>query len=209
MNYLFTVQYALDYESWTLDPNVYPEYNSYILDEFTIKVRRNDFFLVLYITNSCGKLVFCNRIYTIYQYKRLIKKKLSSWKCQSTTSVVPVIPTNIEITPKVVNLTYNEDENVVDTLIAVLSGESFNLLVYDIVPSLNIFLSLGTNVYINGFAGPASNYTTVLLFRGIVTNTVVPLTVNITIIPSITNNIILENNFLIIKENATGNLIKE
>ena len=82
MNELFTVDYALNYEGWTLDPTANPMYNVYLLDQFTIRVRRNDFFLVLFITNACDELVFAGRIYTISEYKSKIKAKLHKWKCR-------------------------------------------------------------------------------------------------------------------------------
>lgn len=92
MEELFTVDWALNFEGWQYDKNVEP-YNYYTLGEFNIKVRRNDFFLVLFIRNACDELVFAGRIYTKAEYKSKIKKNLTKWKCRNrTTNVTPGPP---------------------------------------------------------------------------------------------------------------------
>jgi hypothetical protein len=79
METLFTVEYALKYEGWTLDLCKAP-YNWYLVNGMSINVRRNDFYLRLFVYDPCDNLVYSNVIPSIHDYKTKIKKNLIRWK---------------------------------------------------------------------------------------------------------------------------------
>jgi len=82
METLFTVDYALKYEGWTLDLCKAP-YDWYLVNGMSINVRRNDFYLRLFVYNPCGDLVYSNVIPSRQDYKTKIKKNLLRWKAAS------------------------------------------------------------------------------------------------------------------------------
>lgn len=78
METLFTVDYALKYEGWTLDSCKAP-YGWYLVNGVSINVRRNDFYLRLIVYNTDNVLV-CNEVIpSIRDYKTRIKKNIPKW----------------------------------------------------------------------------------------------------------------------------------
>jgi len=205
---LFTVDYALNYEGWAYDKEVAP-YNVYTLDQFTIRVRRNDFFLLLYITNECDELVFCGRIYTIQEYEEKIKKKLNKWKCRVYSTVNPTPSDNLDIVPRVINLTLVDGDNV-DENVANVFNESVTQLNTSTVPGLTIrVITSGLDQIINVFAEPLSStpsvYTDTINYIGEESLTVIQVVFNITILPQ-DSFIVLEHDGPIHLENGLGKI---
>ena len=218
MNELFTVDYALNYEGWTYAKNIAP-YNVYKLDEFIIKVRRNDFYLLLFIYNKCQELVFCGRIYTIRDYTVKIKRHLSKWKCKLSVNLNPSPSSQPPvILPRVINLSYAQGTPVPPTII----GEVFNETCFIIGgnfynPILNLTYSLA-GAYPNQYLRVSGivqytlgTFSNTILCRGLVSNTVFSTTINVTVyelppsedyflILEDGDYILLENNDLILKE---------
>lgn len=79
MGTLFTVDYALKYEGWTLNLCKAP-YGWYLVNELSINVRRNDFYLRLFVYDLNNNLVYTNVIPTIDDYKKQIKRNIFKWK---------------------------------------------------------------------------------------------------------------------------------
>jgi hypothetical protein len=209
MNELFTVDYALNYEGWEYDTTVTPEYNVYLLDQFTIRVRRNDFFLVLFITNACDELVFAGRIYTISEYKSKIKAKLHKWKCRRTVNNNPSPSTQpLAVTPTEVTVLCTENTPLARTIFGNYYNEEIVLLNPTTVSSLIISNNAG-KITIEGTPDPstAGDYIFVLKFQGVTTGTIKQITLNITVLPE-GSFIIQEDNSYILLENEDFILIE-
>lgn len=206
---LFTVDYALNYEGWTYDKEVAP-YNVYTLDQFTIRVRRNDFFLLLYITNECDELVFCGRIYTILEYKEKIKKNLSKWKCRVYNTVNPNPSDNLEVVPRVINLTVTNGDTF-NYNVATIVNESVTQLNTCTVPGITIeTVSDGLDgqimvIYATALSSVVDNYTDTINLIGDESSIVVQVVFNITVLDQ-GNFIVLENDGPIHLENDLGKI---
>lgn len=210
MNELFTVDYALNYEGWEYDTTVTPEYNVYLLDQFTIRVRRNDFFLVLFITNACDELVFAGRIYTISEYKSKIKAKLHKWKCRRVTNNNPSPSTQpLIVTPNEVTVVCTENVPLPVTIFGYYYNEAVVLLNPTTVNNLTININNYSEIYIEGIPSPstAGDYIFLLNFQGVTTGTIKQITLHITVYPQgdfiIQENdsyILLENNSFLLQE---------
>ncbi len=202
MNELFTVDYALNYEGWTLDPTANPLYNKYLLDQFIIKVRRNDFYLMLNVTNGCGEVVFYGRIYTIYEYKVKVKRHLTKWKCRPSTNNNPSPNTQPPIgIPQVINLTYNAFQAISPTNILEIFNEESTLLSITTIPDIILTTTVGLPQYltIGGTAPALGNYTNILTFRGDTSGIIFTITLNITCLP-VGSYIVLEDSDFMLQE---------
>jgi hypothetical protein len=204
MNELFTVDYALNYEGWEYDTTVTPEYNVYLLDQFTIKVRRNDFFLVLFITNACGELVFSGRIYTIAEYKSKIKAKLSKWKCRRVTNNNPSPSTQpLIVTPNEITVLCTENTPLARTPFGYYYNEEILVLNPTTVSNLIISNNAG-EITIEGTPDPstAGDYIFLLNFQGVTTGTIKQITLHITVYPQ-GDFIIQENDsYILLEDNS-------
>jgi hypothetical protein len=201
MNELFTVEYALNYEGWTYAKNIAP-YNVYLLNEFTIKVRRNDFYLLLFIYNQCEQLVYCGRIYTINDYLVKIKRHLSKWKCKLVTNVTPTPPTQGLV---IDNNSYTNEYIVgdgVNNLVTDTYNEDFNFITNINISGLTL-IKAGTEIRIDGTPNVLGVYNQTVLIQGVITGVILTITLNITvnelnpdfyILQEDGNKIILENN---------------
>ena len=210
MNELFTVDYALNYEGWTYAKNIAP-YNVYLLDQFTIKVRRNDFFLVLYITNACNEVVFYGRIYTIAEYKVKVKRHLYKWKCRPVTNTNPSPSTQPPvILPLIINLNYPQGAPLPTSKIGEVFNEQCEIIggpVYN--PTLNVTYAMSASVpqylTITGIVQyTLGTFTNVLLCRGLVSNIIFSTTINTTvysITPPLPFSLLLEDGDRILLEN--------
>lgn len=211
---LFTVDYALNYEGWTYDTEVAP-YNVYTLDQFTIRVRRNDFFLLLYITNACDELVFAGRIYTIEEYTTKIKKNLTKWKCRVHSTAQPTPSNNLDIVPRVVNLTKYTVGETVNTTVANVFNESATQLNTCSISGFSI--RVGTdgfgNEVITFSAEPVTaevgEYVDTIAFIGEESGTVIQVVFNITVLPEAGNFILLEAGGHIELEHGGNKIIME
>jgi hypothetical protein len=201
MNELFTVEYALNYENWTYAKDIAP-YNVYLLNEFTIKVRRNDFYLLLFIYNQCEQLVYCGRIYTINDYLVKIKRHLSKWKCKLVTNVTPTPPTQ----GLVIDVNDYTNEYIVgdgvNDLVTDTYNEDFNFITNISISGLTLIKD-GTKIRINGSVDTVGVYNQTVLIQGVITGVILTITLNITvnelnpdfyILQEDGNKIILENN---------------
>lgn len=204
MNELFTVDYALNYEGWTLDPTANPMYNVYLLDEYTIRVRRNDFFLVLYITNRCEELVFAGRIYTIREYVTKIKKNLRKWVCRNSSSNTPTPPSSqpLGITPEQVSIVCVATEPLARITFGYYYNEECILLNPSTIDTLVITIN-GGEIQIEGTADASTigDHVFVLSFQGVTTGTIRQITLYITVEPN-GDFIIQENDSYILLENG-------
>ncbi len=207
MNNLFTVDYALNYEGWKYLKNIAP-YNVYRVGQFIVKVRRNDFYLVLYITNACNDLVFCGRIYTIEDYKIKVKKHLNKWKCQVSQNNIPTPPAQrlvlnnysyantfiVGNTPNIIISTgFNEDFTILDA-----SLTAFNL---QLVKS-------GSNIVLQGTAVTPNSYNQIVRVQGNTTGVILNITLNITIVSNVPYILLEDENFIEL-ENSLGFIIEE
>lgn len=207
---LFTVDYALNYEGWSYDETANPRYNVYTLDEFTIRVRRNDFFLVLYITNRCDELVFAGRIYTIGDYNVKVKKNLRKWVCRNTSSSTPTPPSSqpLGITPEQVTVVCIATEPLARTTFGYYFNEECTLLNPDTIDNLTISINAG-ELLIEGTADTSTigDHVFVLNFQGVTTGTIRQIILYITVEPNgdfiiqeDDSYILLENNYFILQE---------
>lgn len=207
MDTLFTVDYALNFEGWQYDKNVAP-YNYYTLDQFNIKVRRNDFYLVLFIRNACNELVFCDRIYTINEYNNKVKKKLNKWKCRKHSSLNPTPGTQPPAgIPASLTLTYEEYFAISPTNIFSMANEESELLTVTTIPDIVLTPTLGFPQWLTlgGTAPIAGTYTDVLTFRGLTSGVIFQVTLTIISTPIIpppptVTTIRLEDNSIILTE---------
>lgn len=207
MDTLFTVNYALTFEGWQYDKNVAP-YNYYTLDQFNIRVRRNDFYLVLYIRNACNELVFCGRIYTINEYNEKIKKKLNKWKCRKYTSLNPTPSTQPPAgIPASLTLIYEEYEAISPTNIFSMVNEESELLTVTTIPDIILTLTVGFPQWltIGGNAPVAGTYVNVLTFRGLTSGVIFQVTLTvisnpITPPPPIVTTLRLEDDSIILTQ---------
>jgi hypothetical protein len=208
MNELFTVNYALFYEGWKYAKNIAP-YNVYQLDQFIIRVRRNDFYLVLFIYNGCQELVFCGRIYTIRDYKMKIKRHLNKWKCKLTTTVTPTPPTQGLV---ISNNDYTNSfllASSVNDLVTNTFNEDFTFISNINISGLTLVKS-GTEIRISGTPDTLEIYNQTVLVQGNITGVILSIAINVTIyelnpefyiLLEDGNKILLENNvdFIIIE----------
>lgn len=210
MDNLFTVDYALNYEDWKYVKNIAP-YNVYQLDQFIIKVRRNDFYLVLFIYNKCQELVFCGRIYTINDYNLKIKRHLTKWKCKLVTNVTPTPPTQ----GLVINNSNYTNSFVIGfpfvSLVTNTFNENFNFITNINIEGLNLIKS-GTQIRIVGTPTTLGVYNQTVLIQGVITGVILSIFVNITVtpfVPVISTFIIQEDGYKITLEDNNGFLITE
>lgn len=210
MDNLFTVDYALNYEDWKYVKNIAP-YNVYQLDQFTIRVRRNDFYLVLFIYNKCQELVFCGRIYTINDYNLKIKRHLTKWKCKLVTNVTPTPPTQGLV---INNNSYSNNflvGGVVNSLVTNTFNEDFNFITNISIGGLT-FSKVGSNINVTGTPTTVGNYSNTVLIQGVITGVILSIVVNITItsfVPVISTFITQEDGGRIIIQEDNGFLITE
>jgi hypothetical protein len=219
MNDLFTVDHALNHEGWSLDTNP----NNYVLDDegfqlhryytvdnFSIRTRRNDFYLVLYIYNGCGILVFADRIETIEEYRRKVKRNLYKWRCTPSTSVTPTPTTQtLQMLSYTINKTYTVGDVVTFDLCTYAINEVASTVNLMTIPSLTVVCEDADpgHIWLNGTADTAGIYSEVITFMGATYGTIVSVTFNITI--NSNNYIVQENTNRIIRENGLGYLIQE
>jgi hypothetical protein len=210
MDNLFTVDYALNYEGWKYVKNIAP-YNVYQLDQFIIRVRRNDFYLVLFIYNKCQELVFCGRIYTINDYNLKIKRHLTKWKCKLVTNVTPTPPTQGLV---INNNSYSNNflvGGVVNSLVTNTFNEDFNFITNINVGGLT-FSKVGSNINVTGTPTTVGNYSNTVLIQGVITGVILNIVVNITItsfVPVVSTFITQEDGGRIIIQEDNGFLITE
>lgn len=210
MDNLFTVDYALNYEGWKYVKNIAP-YNVYQLDQFIIRVRRNDFYLVLFIYNKCQELVFCGRIYTINDYNLKIKRHLTKWKCKLVTNVTPTPPTQGLV---INNSNYTNTFVIgfpVNALVTNTFNEDFNFITNINVGGLT-FSKVGSNINVTGTPTTAGSYNNTVLIQGVITGVILSIFVNITVtpfVPVISTFIIQEDEYKITLEDNNGFLITE
>ena len=207
MNNLFTVDYALNYEGWKYVKNIAP-YNVYSLGQFTVRVRRNDFYLLLYINNACNNLVFCGRIYTIEDYKVKVKKHLDKWKCQISQNNAPTPPTQGLVLN---NYSYANTFIVGDTPNIIIStgfNEDFTILDTSLTASNLELAKSGSNIVLQGAAVTPNTYGQIVRIQGNITGVILNITLNITIVPS-ASYILLENGSFITLETNSGFTIQE
>ena len=207
MNNLFTVDYALNFLGWEYDKNVAP-YNYYKLGtEYVIKTRRNDFYLIVWIYNSCNVLVFVDKIITIEDYRRKVIPNLIKWRCRQSSSVTPTPSTQpLVINPTVVSRTYEESNGVSET-IANAYNDTCTLLTPCTIPGLTVSVLGGTDIILSGTATTVGTYFQILSFVGITSGEYQTIDLTVTVTPQI-NYIIQENNDYILTQDS-GKLIQE
>jgi hypothetical protein len=127
MNELFTVNYALFYEGWKYAKNIAP-YNVYQLDQFIIRVRRNDFYLVLFIYNGCQELAFISNI-----------------SISGLTLVKSGTEIRISGTPDTLEI-YNQTVLVQGNITGVILSIAINVTVYELNPESYILLEDGNKI---------------------------------------------------------------
>lgn len=216
MERLFTVEYALFYEGWTLDTSRAP-YNWYRLGEYYIHVRRNDFYLLVRIWNRCYEQVFYGHIDSIDEYNRKIKRNLKKWKCKKQITIntppLPPPPDTLVIIPSEYTVTINEGEDVNVLVARYYYEEAIYDSAGDPLPTGLDYVVSENNIYLVGNASGSGLFTGTGEFSGDVYGTFRTLKFNITIVgvptPTPGDNIIQEDGFKIITQDGTGFLIKQ
>jgi hypothetical protein len=78
METLFTVEYALKYEGWAPYLCKAP-YGWYTVGNVLINVRRNDFYLRLFVYDAYETLLYSDIIPSIHAYNTKIKRNIKKW----------------------------------------------------------------------------------------------------------------------------------